>query len=77
MSQKSFSKPKGPKFNPPTLFINHTYFACLGLCLLIVSNKQQNGITNWAQFLHGTSHDPRKGFFLLMLYIVHREEIEP
>ena len=29
----------------------------------LVSNKRQNGLTNRAQILCGTSHDPRKGLW--------------
>ena len=36
------------------------FFVCLGVCPF-VSNKRQNGSTDRAQTLSGTSHDPREG----------------
>ena len=38
----------------------YIYFACLSVCLF-VTDKRQNGETDWAQILCGTSHDPREG----------------
>ena len=39
-------------------------FWCLFVCLF-VSNKRQNGWTDRAQFFCGTSHDPRKGLWMI------------
>ena len=36
-------------------------FVCLFVCFF-VSNKRQNGWTDWAQIFCGTSRDPREGF---------------
>ena len=41
---------------------------CMGVCLSVcpfVSNKRQNGWTDRAQILCGTSHDPREGFWII------------
>ena len=45
------------------------YFACLAVCLsdLFESNKRQNGWTDRAQILCGTSHDPREGLWMLRI----------
>ena len=46
----------------------YTLLVCLFVCL-IVSNKRQNGWTDWTQILCGTSHNPREGFlFVIVLY---------
>ena len=47
------------------LYIN---LACLSVCLfvcLFVSNKRQNGWTDRAQILCGTSRDPREGLWMI------------
>ena len=41
---------------------------CMDVCLSVcpfVSNKRQNGWTDRAQILCGTSHDPREGFWII------------
>ena len=39
--------------------------ACLSVCLSVCINKRQNGWTDWAQILCGTSYDPREGLWIL------------
>ena len=39
--------------------ISYTYFVCM-----VVSNKRQNGWTDQAWILCGTSHDPREGLLM-------------
>ena len=54
-------------FNPPNLYIN---LACLSVCLfvcLFVSNKRQNGWTDWAQIFCGTSRDHREGLWMIKI----------
>ena len=49
------------------LYIN---LACLSVCLSVcpfVSNKRQNGWTDWAQIFCGTSHDPREGLWIVKI----------
>jgi len=42
----------------------YTLLVCLSACLFL-SNKRQNGWTDWAQILCGTSRDPRKGLLMI------------
>ena len=55
------------QFPCPILYIN---LACLSVCLsvcLFVSNKRQNGWTDQAQILCGTSRGPRKGIWMIKI----------
>ena len=46
------------------LYIN---LAWVGVCLF-VSNKRQNGWSDLAQILCGTSHDPREGLRMIKIF---------
>ena len=52
----------------PKGLVLYIYFACLclGVCPF-VSHKSQNGETDLAKILRGTSHDPREGLRLLRI----------
>ncbi len=43
------------------------YKFSLSVCLLFVSNKRQNGWTDQAQILYGTSRGPREGLWPIRL----------
>ena len=64
--ENSFKKTKTffLTFRIYTIFYLYIYFACLSVCPF-VSNKRQNGGTDRAKILCGTSHDPREGLWML------------
>jgi len=50
----------------PSIFIP-CLSVCLIVCLFVVSNKRQNGWTDQAHILRGTSHDPREGLWMIKI----------
>ena len=59
----SFFSNKGSLLIPPAIY-TYTLLVCLGV-RFFVSNKRQNGFTDRAQTLCGTSHDPREGLWMI------------
>ena len=54
----------GPSQLP--FFVKNIIFVfVLFVIILFVANRLQNGWTDLAQIIHGTSHDPMEGFWMI------------
>ena len=72
LSYQKFNGHNSQIRGPDYLYIYFAFlFVCLSVCL-VVSNKRQNGWTDWSQFFCGASRDPRERLFI---HNIHKEKM--